>query len=176
MFIALAGPVGSGKSTLARALAKKLDVNLLAFGEYVRAYAKGHGLDAESRLVLQDIGQQLVERDPREFVQDALAWVQPGSHLILDGIRHESIWNEIRGAAGERDQAARLIYLDIREDVRRKRLGARGLSGSEITAIDNHPTERDLRERLRPKANILIEGEQELDLLVQTITGSLDIR
>jgi dephospho-CoA kinase len=178
MFIALAGPIGSGKSTLSRALAETLDADLLAFGEYVRAYAKDHGLAAESRSVLQNVGQQLVERDPRIFVQDALAWAQhrPNLHLVLDGIRHESVWNEIHGAAGERGQAAKLIYLDIREDVRRQRLSARGLSETEITAFDNHPTERDLRERLRPKAHMLLEGEQELTALVQIAKGGLDVR
>jgi dephospho-CoA kinase len=167
--------MGSGKSTLARALAETLDANLLAFGEYVRAYAKEHGLAAESRSVLQDTGQQLVERDPRAFVQGALAWLQhqPSQHLVLDGIRHESIWDEVNGAASERGQIAKLIYLDVREDVRRRRLRARGLSEAGITAFNNHPTERRLRERMRPKAHILLDGEQELAALVQMVTRGL---
>jgi dephospho-CoA kinase len=171
MFIALAGPIGSGKSTLSRALAAKLNADLLAFGEYLRAYAKDHGLAAESRSVLQDIGQQLVERDPRLFVRNALGWVRyrANRNLVLDGIRHESVWNEIHDVADEQGQVAKLVYLDVQEDIRQQRLRARGLSEAEIIAFDNHPTELDLRGRPRPKAHILLEGECELATLLSII-------
>ena len=175
MFVALSGPMGSGKSTLSRALAEKFDADLLAFGGYVRAYAEARGLTAGGRSCLQDIGQQLVERDPRAFVRDALAWVRhkPDLDLVLDGVRHESVWNEICGTAGERGQAAKLIYLDTWEDERRRRLRTRGLSETEITAFDNHPIERDLRGRLRAKAHMVLEGNVDIPTLVEIAASKL---
>ena len=70
----IAGKIASGKSTLARALAARLDAQILGFGDYVRAAARSRGLDHTDRQTLQDLGQRLVTENTAAFVSGILSW------------------------------------------------------------------------------------------------------
>jgi dephospho-CoA kinase len=176
MLIALAGPMGSGKSTVSRALAARLDAKILGFGEYVRVCARRRGLDADDRAVLQDLGQKLVARDPLAFVQHAVRWAghQPGNRIILDGVRHETVWDAISTLGRLNAERVLLIYLDVPADERTDRLLARGISEEAIAAFNSHPSEFDLKLRLLPKADIQLDSRQQLSTLVDTVLRFLD--
>jgi len=168
--------MGSGKSAVSRALAARLDAKILSFGEYVRVCARDRGLDAEDRTVLQDLGQMLVSADATTFVRDAVRWAgyQPGNRIIFDGIRHETVWDAISALGKQNAERALLIYLDVPAGERSDRLRARGISVEAISAFNSHPSERDLKLRLLPKADIELDSRQQLSTLIDTILRFLD--
>jgi dephospho-CoA kinase len=177
MLIALAGPMGSGKSTVSRALAEKLNAKILGFGDYVRVCARELGLDPDDRTELQDLGQRLVVNDPVAFVRNAIQWAgyQHGKRIVLDGVRHEIVWDAIPSAIGiENAERVLLIYLDVPADERTDRLRARGISDDAIVSFNAHPSESDLKQRLSPKADILLDSRQPLPILVATVLRSLE--
>jgi cytidylate kinase len=176
MFIALAGPMGSGKSTVSRALAERLGAKILAFGDYVRFCATDRGLDARNRAVLQDLGERLVAADPVAFVRDAALWAghQPGDPIVLDGVRHEIVWDAISALSRETAERALLIYLDVPADERANRLRSRGISDDAIAGFNAHPSEHDLEKRLSPRAGIRLDSRLPLPTLVDSVLRSLE--
>jgi len=148
----------------------------LGFGEYVSVCARELGLDAGDRAVLQNLGQKLVARDPIAFVRDAVRWAghQPGNRIILDGVRHETVWDAISTLGKENAERALLIYLDVPADERTERLRARGGSEEAIAAFNSHPSEFDLEPRLLPRADIKLDSRQQLSILVDTVLRFLD--
>jgi dephospho-CoA kinase len=176
MIIAIAGQIGSGKSTLARALASRLNAKLLAFGDYVRARVRHQGLDANSRNILQDLGQRLAS-DPAAFVEDALNWIgySTGDHCIIDGVRHEIIWKEITNVRRRTNEDAKLIFLSVSGPERERRLRARGLETEAIVTFDNHPSERDVKQYLYGAADLRLDGQQTPAELVEIVVRSLGV-
>jgi dephospho-CoA kinase len=154
-----------------------LNAKLLAFGDYVRMQAKKEGLDPNNRPVLQDLGQRLAS-NPATFVEDALLWAghRTGDRCIIDGVRHQVVWNELMVIGRRTNEATRLIFLDVPEQERRRRLQARGLEADAMTALDNHPSERDIRSHLYREADLRLDGEQTPEYLAELVARSLAAR
>lgn len=177
MIIGVAGPIASGKSTFAKALAQRFSLKLIGFGQYVRHVARGKGLDDSNRRILQDLGQSLVEDDARAFVQGVFAHAsfQRTDGVVLDGIRHDSVWLEILAFASSHGSIARLVLLDMPEEERRKRLKTRALSLDEIEEQDRHPSEADVRDRLPSRADLRLDVLQPQELLLASVGGSFGL-
>jgi dephospho-CoA kinase len=172
MIVGIAGKIASGKSTLARALAARLDANLLGFGDYVRATARSRGLDHTDRQTLQDIGQQLVTDDPAAFVCGILSWVDYKSGrqpIIFDGVRHNAVWEQITEFARRNGDTAILVYLDMPESQRQVRLAARGLDREEASVFDQHSSEREIDTHLQIAANLRLDAERHTTELVEAV-------
>jgi len=159
MIIGIAGKIASGKSTLARAVAVKLRARRLGFGDYVRSIALSRGLDPSDRTTLQTLGQDLATRNPAAFVGGMLssAGYLPPENIVLDGVRHEAIWREVRALAAELHDSACLVFLDIPEEMRLQRLVTRGLDYGTASAFDRHASESDLDARLRMAADLILD-------------------
>src|SRR5437899_270677 len=101
MMVVLAGRTGSGKSTLAELAARRGGDRYASFGQYVRQLAQERSVDWSDRQILQDLGQTLVEEDPRRFVAAFLEYCghHPSATIFIDGLRHESIWLELTAIA-----------------------------------------------------------------------------
>jgi dephospho-CoA kinase len=171
MIVGIAGRIASGKSTLARALAGRYSFKLISFGNYVRQEAQARGLDVSDRQVLQDFGQSLVDESATSFVHGVFhrAHYQPTDRVVLDGVRHESVWDEIVAFGSSHRSPVALIFLEMAEEERRRRLTARGLSLDEALAQDRHKSESDVDARLSSKADIHIDGLQDQESMLSSI-------
>lgn len=178
MIVGIAGSIASGKSTFGRALAKQCSANFVSFGDYVRYAACARGIDISDRAAVQELGQSLVAADARSFVLSVFAWanVAEQAHVVLDGVRHESVWKEILTFASEHGEAAKLIFLDVAEEERQRRLVARGLSREEAEGQDLHASESDVQFRLRAKADIRVDSQKHDPARLAAIGRDLGIR
>jgi len=153
--IVLASRIGGGKSTLAHALSKLSGFPIFSFGQYVKEIAVTRNI-ALSREALQNLGEQLVTDDPESFTRSALCGVNFSVGLIIDGLRHQSVIEQIRRLA--RQVSVVLVFVQTDRQVRIDRLQARGMSVYEIERADNHIMERFLEETLIPVANVVVDG------------------
>jgi dephospho-CoA kinase len=177
MIIGIAGSIASGKSTLARALANEFSLKLIAFGDFVRQEARARGLDVGDRQVLQDLGQSLVDEDVSSFVAGVFtrADYRAEDRIVLDGVRHESVWEEISALAASHESTASLVFLVMPEEERRNRLTARGLSADQVSALDRHASEADVRVRLAEKADIRVDALQSREVMLALIAHQLGL-
>lgn len=169
--LAFSGRIGSGKSTLAGEVAQALGWRTASFGQYLREVAKSQGLE-ESREVLQELGARLVEKDPEQFCQEVLTYSgwQSGEPLVIEGVRHAEIVNALSRVVAP--LPVRLVFIDISDDVRLKRL--RKIEGSatdRLKMLESHSTERDVLERLPSLAVRRVEGERPTAAIVRELVG-----
>jgi dephospho-CoA kinase len=178
MIIGIAGPIASGKSTFARSLAGRHSFKLIGFGEYVRRVARARGLDAADRRVLQDLGQSLVDQDVKSFVEGVFdhANFSPAERILLDGIRHETVWDEIIAFAASQGSSAKLIFLEMPEEERQRRLSMRGLSEDQANAQDTHASEADVRDRLLNRADLRLGALQSEESMLASIAARLGLQ
>jgi dephospho-CoA kinase len=178
MIITLAGAIGSGKTTLGEALAAARHAPRAGFGDYVRHLAVARGLDITQRTVLQDLGHDLVEADASDFLAGALAWSghEPGADLVLDGLRHMKILAALRDRAAKGLDRVVLVYLDTPLDLRRARVAQRGVIPTDIATDEAHPAERDLAQRLRDAADLVLPGDRTIEELSTEVQDYLDQR
>jgi dephospho-CoA kinase len=178
MIVGISGLIASGKSTFARALARRYSLKLIGFGEYVRGEAQARGLDAADRRVLQDLGQSLVDQDVKSFVGGVFdhANFSPTERIVLDGIRHETVWDEIVAFATRQGSSAKLIFLEIPEEERRRRLSVRGLPQDQANAQDTHASEADVRDRLLDRADFRLDALRSEESMLASVAARLDLQ
>ena len=143
-----------------------------SFGDDVRMYAKSQGLE-ESRDVLQEVGEGLVDKGPEDFCHSVLAhfgW-HSGEPLVIDGVRHARIVDALRKIVAPLE--LRLVFIDVSEDARLKRLRK---TDSEVIAriqdIESHSTEQEVvKNTLRDLAQRHVQGDRPIPDVVQEILG-----
>lgn len=166
MVLVLSGQMGSGKTTVARELVRKLNTNFASFGSFVRTIAISRGIGFD-RVSLQNLGQALIgEFGPDEFVKEVLISGQStGSTItVLDGVRSVEIWHSVQKLASR----SVLVYLDIEEDERIRRLVKRdGLDTSSIQLAMQHSMERNIPE-LRIHADFVLHSNS-IDKMVSEV-------
>lgn len=165
MIICFSGKIASGKSSVSEALADKLKWLRISFGDYVRAQVADQGLDPNDRNTLQEYGQMLVERDAEKFCRDVLEFgaFVPGQNLLLDGIRHISIYQQIRDLLVPCQ--TRLIFLDPGDQERHRRSQERG-DQDKILSSEEHAVESELSYAIPDSADLVISSKSELDIIV----------
>ena len=167
--IAFAGQRGSGKTTISEGVAKVLNWQRASFGEYLRAAAKRQGVDADATENLQELGASLA-KDPDRFCDAVLTFSkwEAGEPLIVEGVRHGSILESLRRKVAPLE--VRLVYLDIGEAERVKRLSLREFSTQErIDAVEKHSTESQVKRILSDAADFHVSTEESTDLVVGKI-------
>ncbi len=166
VILVLSGQTGSGKTSLARELVLKLNANFASFGSYVRSVATSRGIGFD-RVSLQNLGQALIEEfGPDAFVEEVLTSGQGTSSAItiLDGVRSVEIWYAVQKLASR----GILIYLDIEEDERIRRLiGRDGLDAASIHLAMQHTMEMSVPE-LRVHAELILHDDS-VDKMVSEI-------
>ena len=168
--LGFSGRIASGKSTLSAAVADALGVPRVSFGDYVRHLTDYMGLDANERTVLQDIGRRLAGH-PREFCAKVLAQAsyQVGQPLVVDGIRHMEIAEEIRVQVVPAE--LKLVYVEAEETTIEARLSQEGKYPGDIRRLELDPTEAQVKTTLRGLADISIrnDGSSSLEDMVGEI-------
>lgn len=172
MIICIAGAIASGKSTLSKALETALNARAVGFGDYIRERARESGADASDRKQLQDLGQELVEEDPQLFVDKVLTWAghRPSATIILDGVRHLSVWRALQQRATS--EPVWLLFLQVGDDERRRRARGRGFNAQEISEMEAHPAECDVP-ALQAVADLVLDGLLPVDSLVSQVQSKL---
>lgn len=166
--LGLAGGIASGKSTLSEALSRTLHCRRASFGGFVRELAKARGLPAR-REVWQQLGQELIQAGVREFCVAVLrsgGW-ESGDRFIIDGIRHKAVAVALREIVKPSD--FRLIYVSVPAEVRSERLKSANTHGLTLAEMEEHPTELDVRETLPDLADLIVNGELPVDVLIGQI-------
>lgn len=166
---AFSGEIASGKSTLSEAVAQSLGCPRVSFGNYIRAEATRLGLP-DDRRTLQDIGRELVVKDPEGLCRGVLAqagWI-PGGTLIVDGVRHVEIAEVLRRLVSP--SVFRLVHVAASASVRSERLVSRGENAVDLQVFDAHSTERDVRDRLRELSDLQVDGEQPLEVAIEEVS------
>lgn len=132
------GEIASGKSTLAKRFSEEFHVPHVSFGKYLLSYCEENGLlddvneEGEKRKVLQDTGQQLVEKNPEEFINNVVTHQAKGASVVIfDGVRHKVIWDAISKAS----DSIIGFFIDVPDLVRYERYRTR------IKDIDNNKDE-----------------------------------
>ena len=166
--IAFSGKRASGKSIVSSEVAKALNWKKASFGEYLRATARHEGV-SDSTENLQELGASLV-KEPDRFCREVLSYCgwQSGEPLIVEGVRHKEIMDSLRKLVAPLE--ARLIFLEVDESERQRRLEAREESSEQRTkAVEEHSTEKQVKDVLPAEADLNIGTREEPKVLVQKI-------
>lgn len=177
--IAFAGAVGAGKSSVSTRVAETLAWARVSFGDFVRAEARRRGLDAESRTVLQALGEQLIESGWDGFCHSVLTqgnWL-PGRPIVIDGIRH------VRAVETLRELVAPLpfylILLEASEPVRVARIRDRGFQaddqGTQKLRETQHSTEAEVTSLLPAVADHRVRADGNINDTVKDVLDWLHV-
>ncbi len=156
------GKTGSGKTTLAKQVAEILEANYVSLGDFVRREAIQRGAEP-SRHNLQRVGESLIAEGWEKFCGAALTqsgW-SPGRPLVVDGLRHVEALRAIRAIIDP--STVRLVYVAIEDSVRFRRLHMRD-DATELSNMneDAYSTEEQVSHLLRPMADLVVDGSNEL--------------
>ena len=167
--LGFSGKIGTGKTAVSECVAQQLGFPRVSFGNYVRSIAQRRGLE-NSRETLQDIGESLVENDCQHFcwsVLNQIDWI-PGQNLVVDGIRHLKVLNEIRKIVLPSELS--LIYIQVDEAIRFSRLKNRPSDDLDhLAQIEKHSTEEQIKNLLHERADLVVNGNCELNRIIEVI-------
>lgn len=131
--IVIIGKIASGKTTLAEELSKRLNATVVSFGNYVRHITSIKGIE-QNRTNLQNVGAELMHTiAPSQFVKEVFAYgignaIISNSTLLVEGVRHLSILNEIKKISHN----CFVIYIDLKDE----ELITNAIKRDEIEVID----------------------------------------
>ena len=164
LVVSFSGQISSGKSSISSALAKTLGWPRVSFGDYLRAEVERRGGNPNSRHMLQQLGQVLVDTHPESFSQSVLDMADfiPGGDLILDGIRHVKVQTIISRLVVPSE--AKLIHLSADVSTRLERVAARPDGQSDFTRADRHQVEEELRNRLPTFADAVVDARADVEI------------
>lgn len=170
IILGVAGKMGSGKSTVSHEFAESMGWPYASFGNYVRYVARQRGLNENSTEVLQEIGEALVETDPKGFCRSVLEYAnwRPDQSLIVDGIRHV----EITAALQQLTAPSKFVltYVDVDENTRKDRLiRERGVRPEQLELLEAHPTEAQVRSKLPQLADYRLNANVPVEALVNEL-------
>ena len=149
--ILLAGKRGCGKTTIASALEQR-GFARASFGSFVRAVAtlRRVGNDVPA---LEALGTKLIaELGWESFCRQVLAGTEAANRVVVNGIRHCAARDAIRRIVLPRRAA--LVFVEVDEDERTRRLLVRGRAGDDPRAAEMS----DDLAQLREEADLLIDG------------------
>ncbi len=156
--LGFAGRIASGKTTISKASANALGLPWVSFGDYVRHITKYIGLDTNDRVVLQDVGNFLIKY-PQAFCAKVLeqAPYRPGAGLVIDGIRHKEVVDELRYLVTPTPFI--LIYISAENSTVVHRLREAGKNEYDVNFVEQDPTEFQVRNTLANLADIRINND-----------------
>jgi hypothetical protein len=143
------------------------------FGDYLRNRIKEQGGDPSSRQALQDLGQSLVESDPDAFCLAVLQFgkYRPSADLLVDGIRHVDIYRRVVRLTAP--ASVRLIHLAADDSQIIDRVATRQNESADLSRAERHPVEADLAESLPSIADVIMDANQPLPVVLDTCIDAL---
>jgi dephospho-CoA kinase len=168
LVLAFSGAIASGKTSVSTTVARLLGCPRVSFGEQVRRVAEEQGLPA-SREQLQALGESLVREQPGDFCRAVLRqadW-RPETGLVIDGVRHSEILDELRALV--RPCELRLVFINADKHTRAARRPGRGETPEGLSALDAHSTERQVLGALPKIADLLVDGTRDIEVLADEI-------
>lgn len=173
--IGFSGRISSGKTTVSQAVAEALQWPRASFGDFVRTVASNRGLAVDSREVLQEIGVSLISKGWPEFCRDVLAaagW-QPGSAIVVDGIRHAEAVQHLSEIVAPLPFV--LVHVRVDEQVRNERLLRR--DGAAVQAeVESHSTEAAVKDILPRMADLTVDASWPMDRIIAEVIAYLESR
>ena len=169
--IVLTGMTCCGKSTLANMIATQTEYKKVSFGGYLFNYAELMGLDTKKE-TLQIIGQQFIDEDPKKFLSAVINFSVPGKLVIFEGVRHLSIFEEIKNIS----QQTISFFIDVRFDERLRRFNLREkekLSENDFLLLDNHRVEGEIP-KLKTLADVVLDGTADPKELLSSVLEKLE--
>jgi dephospho-CoA kinase len=173
--IGFSGRIASGKSAISKSLAADIGCRRVSFGDYVRKVAAERGLPP-TREVLQSLGEELESADVKRFCQNVvdLAEWQLGSSLVIDGIRHVQVLENLRSLV--KPMPLILVFVEADDSRRTSRLAERG-EGEEarLGLVESHSTERDVLEDLPQLADFRLFADDSTGSTVARLRAELEL-
>lgn len=169
LVLAVAGRTRAGKTTLTAKLSAELGWPSASFSNHVKAVAAARALPLERR-PLQDLGAELVEAGPREFVSRTLAHtgIAPGDPpFLIEGVRHVRTLDALVALVAPARVA--LIYLDVSDGERNRRLAAEGISVDEGREWERHSTELEVPTLLEQHADLVLDADRPPDYVANRV-------
>lgn len=172
--VLVAGSIRSGKTAVARATADLLGAGYTSFGAEVRDRAAQQGLNPKDRTVLQEIGEDLVENNLREFLDAVIRRITPSAaqsqYVVFDGLRHVRVVD----AVNERmvDGTAVVVYVDAPNDARHMRSRSEGVDAEGACRADAHSNEAE-SSTLRDIAVLRLVGDDDVSSNAQRVVAYL---
>lgn len=166
--LAIAGKIGSGKTSLTAALSETLGWLHASFGDYVRYRVSERGLQL-TRENLQRVGTEILEADKLAFCTNVLMYFgwSRGESLVIDGLRHSETIPLIQQLVSP--ALLRIIYIDVDEQTRVQRLGAKGENEMRLLTIaDEHSSEQQ-QPVLRQMADLIVDGRRPIPDCVASV-------
>jgi len=168
LVLGFAGSIASGKSALSTAIAERLGIPRVSFGDFVKNEAVSRGLQL-SRGNLQAIGEELVGHDVAGFCSAVLksAGYVSGHSIVVDGIRHAQVLEALRQLCSP--SRLKLVLVQTADNERLKRVGQRGDSIAALGDADRHSTEVQVAGALAQLADLIVDGSTPIEDLVGII-------
>ncbi|MDE1765558.1 MAG: hypothetical protein KGI27_04680 [Thaumarchaeota archaeon] len=167
--ILICGKISSGKTSLIKHLSNEFKIPVTSFGKMIKDKV-GETSKINTRKQLQDFGYDLfISSGARKILEIAIdhSGSVNSETMIFDGVRHESVFEEIKNIS----QKTLLIFLDARRDLRFLRygryIGSDNLSLAEFAEIDDHPIERGI-DKLKEYSNLTIDASLPFDKVCST--------
>jgi cytidylate kinase len=164
--LAFSGYRGSGKTTLSRLSSAYLSCGVVSFGDSVRKIADTRGL-SHDLATLQEIGSEQAMGHAREFCIDVLSqapgW-NPGSNIVIDGVRHRVIRDVLRALVAP--TILLNVFIDPTDELRQERLRVRNDPFPKL--YTNNPNEQELQD-LKKTADVVVTNSDSLDEIVAFI-------
>jgi dephospho-CoA kinase len=163
LVIGFCGKIGSGKTTISQLIANDLRIKRVGFGDYIRLQALKKSLEVD-RKTLQDLGEDFINENAKDFCWNVLFqdnW-NANSALIVDGIRHIEILEIIKDIIYPLE--FKLIYIDVSYHIRKERL-----NNVDINQIDHHSTELQVDNKLKNKADLIVDGSKSFESIKSDI-------
>lgn len=167
LILGIAGLPGAGKSTLARSVAAQIHGRLFSFGNFFRAIAIEPDVQTfGNEYISNNLAAHVVENFLR-FYDD----IPADGRWVIEGIRHIAIWEALR----ERTDWARLVFLDVRQQVLLHRLMIRAkITMEEARRRLNHPVEAEVSQ-LRGTADIVLSEPSQEEALRHVMDALSDL-
>jgi cytidylate kinase len=166
MIVAFAGGLGSGKSTLSSSVATALGWPRTSFGTYVRSVAAVRELP-DDREALQELGAELMRTIGPDGLTEAtlktVGW-NSGDDIVLDGVRHEAVLEAVCSLA-----PCIFVFIAVSRPVRAERLALEGRLDDDLAHVEQHSTEAEVESRLRPRADLVLDGTGSVEVLTAKV-------
>ena len=162
IIIAFSGALGLGTGALSTVVAELLEWPRVRFSDFIRREAERLGEDPNERAVLQRIGQELVSTRREYFVSSVLAMARwhIGENLILDGLRHAEVHDELVRQVG-RTTDVHVVHIEMDDETRKDRAKrSDGFQDADFQRYDKDVTEAQM-ERVPPVfAELTLDGAE----------------
>lgn len=170
--IGIIGRICSGKSFLAKKIKGDYNLQIVSFGTYLFNFSERNGLSTD-RKALQDLGEDRISDNPRQFLTDVLQEFAPlNDTIIIEGIRHKVILDLLK----EQSEDNVFIFLDEDSKTRYDRYISRVKETDSslisydkfIEYVDGHPVEQGIEE-LRKLCKLQISSTISNENLIESI-------